>query len=294
MFGGSGEVIETPPQGDEITSDQRRTVRAYFEAKTTDWMKWVAWFGAPVVLLFWYGGMNGLPRGATSLLALSGTLVFMGTAVVEVMERQRRELVDRVIASDFIRAQELAKKRSQLEGTALRDPICCAFLRNPLSEPENYGKAFVDGNKLGRDERTRWTPHDIASVFIGREYIWIHFCAIDLTTGAALYERTRSVFYADIVSIVHQSKTITLPMPPRHSKQVKASKYWNEPKRNGVVLAESLQIPGDQKLSIALTNGEILVAEWKGTRDKGVPSDVERNNESAKRLREAFEQTKRN
>jgi hypothetical protein len=122
--------------------------------------------------------------------------------------------------------------------------------------------------------------------------LWIHYCAIDLTTGAALYERSRPVFYADVVTVVLDSKTQTFPMPPRRSKRVKASKYWGA--RGGVVLEESLQFEGKQKLSLALRSGEMLVlASWEGARDKGQPADAVQNKASALRLRGWVEQSKR-
>jgi hypothetical protein len=84
----------------------------------------------------------------------------------------------------------------------------------------------------------------------------------------------------------------TRPMPPKHSKAVKASKYWAT--RGGVVLEESLQFDGPQKVSLALAGGEMLVlATWEGSRDNGQPEDAVRNRAAALRLRSWFEQSKR-
>lgn len=291
VFGGSQVVIETAPPGDQITSTDRRRVRAYFNARGPDYVNRVLWYGVPAEVLLGVATFMGLPFPAVGWLAIVAMLVFMATAYLEVYEKKREKLVDEVAKSDFDRAQVLALERSQLKPTELRDPKCCAFLGVRLDKSEDYGAAFVS-TKLGRDERTRWTPHEITSVYIGLEYLWIHYCAIDLTTGAALYERSRPVFYSDVVSVVLDSKTQTFPMPPRLSKRVKASKYWGA--RGGVVLEESLQFDGKQKLSLALRSGEMLVlASWDGARDKGQPADAVQNKASAFRLRGWVEQSKR-
>jgi hypothetical protein len=199
--------------------------------------------------------------------------------------------LDVVAACDFDRAQRIAFDRAQLKAADLRDPKCCAFLNERLEASENYGSAFV-AKKLGKDERTRWTPHEVTSVYIGHEQVWIHHCAIDLTTGAALYERTRDVFFSDIVSVVIESKLNTRPMPPTRSKAVKASRYWST--RGGVVLENSLQFDGHQQVSLSLAGGETLtLASWQGSRDNGQPEDAVRSRAAALRLRGWVEQSKR-
>lgn len=284
-------VIETTPPGDAITSATRRKVRAYFASKGPDWVKRILIWGFPAMALLGAGVAFGLPLVLVRWLAMVASMVFLVAAIVEERAKKRELTVDVVIACDFERAQRIALDRAQLSLTDLRDPECCAFLRERIPASENYGKAFVE-TKLGKDERTRWTPHEITSVYIGHEQIWIHDCAIDLTTGAALYERSRELFFSDIVSVVIEGKTITRPMPPKHGKAVKASKYWKA--RGGVVLKESLQFDGPQKVSLALSGGETLVlATWQGSRDNGQPEDALRNRKAALRLRAAFESTKR-
>lgn len=284
-------VIETAPPGDPITSSTRRRVRAYFASKGPDWVKRILIYGFPAMALLGIGVWLGLPLVIVRWLAMTASMVFLAAAIVEERAKKRELVVDVVIGCDFERAQRLALDRAQLSPADLRDPKCCAFLRERIAESENYGKAFVD-KKLGKDERTRWTPHEITSVYLGHEQIWIHDCAIDLTTGAALYERTRELFFSDIVSVVIEGRTITRPMPPKHKKAVKASRYWKT--RGGVVLEESLQFDGPQKVSLALSGGETLVlATWEGSRDNGQPEDAVRNRAAALRLRAAFEQSKR-
>jgi hypothetical protein len=284
-------VIETTPPGDQITSATRRKVRRYFQSKGPDWVKRILIYGFPAMALLGVGAWFGLPAVIVRWLAMVASLVFLFAAIFEERAKKREVLVDVVVACDFERAQRVALERSQLKAADLRDPKCCAFLRERVAASENYGKAFVEA-KLGKDERTRWTPHEITSVHIGHEQIWIHDCAIDLTTGAALYERTREVFFTDIMSVVIDGRMNTRPMPPKHSKAVKASKYWAA--RGGVVLEESLQFDGPQKVSLALAGGETLVlATWEGSRDNGQPEDAVRNRAAAQRLRSWFEQSKR-
>jgi hypothetical protein len=284
-------VIETAPPGDPITSATRRKVRRYFQAKGPDWVKRILFGGVPGVALLGTGAWLGLPAAIVWWLAMIASMVFLVAAIFEERAKKRERVVDVVIASDFERAQRVAFERAQLKAADLRDPKCCAFLRERVAASESYGKAFVDV-KLGKDERTRWTPHEITSVYVGHEQIWIHDCAIDLTTGAALYERTREVFFSDIASVIVEGRMNTRPMPPKHSKALKASKYWAA--RGGVVLQESLQFDGPQKVSLALTSGETLVlATWEGSRDNGQPEDAVRNRAAALRLRGWFEQTKR-
>lgn len=284
-------MVETAPPGDPITSASRRKLKAYFLSKGPDWVFRVLVFGFPGLLFLGIATYLGLPLVLVRWLAMVASVVFLITAVIEELAKKREALVDVVAACDFDRAQRIALARSQLTAADLRDPKCCVFFCQRVEASEAYGTAFV-GSKLGKDERTRWTPHEIATVYIAHEQLWIHHCAIDLTTGAALYERTRQVFYADIVSVVIDSKLRTFPMPPTHRKAVKASIYWGA--RGGVVLEESLQFDGDQQVSLALTSGEkVIVAAWQGSRDKGQPEDAVRSRADALRLRGWVEQGKR-
>ena len=291
VFRGSQVVVETAPPGDPITAASRRKVKEYFQSQGPDWVQRILIFGVPALLLLGIATYLGLPLVIVRWLAMLASVVFLITAVIEERAKKREGLVDIVAACDFDRAQRLALARSQLTAADLRDPKCCAFFCSRAESSDEYGGAFV-GRKLGKDERTRWTPHEVACVYVGHEQLYIHHCAIDLTTGAALYERTRQVFYVDIVSVVIDGKLHTFPMPPRHNKRVKASLYWGA--RGGVVLEDSLQFDGKQQVSLALTSGESLIlATWEGSRDKGQPEDAVQSRASALRLRGWVEQGKR-
>jgi hypothetical protein len=292
VFRGSQVVIETAPPGDPITSASRRKVKAYFQSQGPDWVQRILIVGVPALVLLGVCTYLGLPLVIVRWLAMLASVVFLVTAVIEERAKKREGLVDVVAACDFDRAQRLALARAQLTAADLRDPKCCAFFCARIDASDDYGGGFV-GKKLGKDERTRWTPHEIACVYIGHEQLFIHHCAIDLTTGAALYERTRQVFYSDVVSVVIEGKLHTFPMPPRRSKAVRASLYWGA--RGAVVLEESLQFDGKQKVSLALTSGEsLLLASWEGSRDKGQPEDAVQSRAAAVRLQRAVEQGKRN
>jgi hypothetical protein len=291
VFRGSQVVVETAPAGDPITSASRRKVRAYFKSQGPDWVQRVLIVGVPALLLLGIATYVGLPLVLVRWLAMLASIVFLVTALIEERAKKREGLVDVVAACDFDRAQRLALARSQLTAADLRDPKCCAFFCERAQSSAEYGAALV-AKKLGKDERTRWTPHEIACVYIGHEQLFIHHCAIDLTTGAPLYERSRQVFYADIVSVVIDGKLHTFPMPPKRSKAVKASLYWGA--RGGVVLEGSLQFDGKQQVSLALTSGEnLILAAWEGSRDKGQPADAVQNKAAALRLRGWVEQGKR-
>jgi hypothetical protein len=284
-------VIETAPPGDPITSASRRKVKAYFLAQGPDWVKHVLIVGVPALLILGFATWIGLPLVLVRWLAMLASVVFLVTAIIEERAKKREGLVDVVAACDFDRAQRIAFERAQLKAADLRDPKCCAFLGERLEASANYGNAFVS-KKLGKDERTRWTPHEITSVYIGHEQVWIHHCAMDLTTGAALYERTRDVFFSDIVSVVIDAKLNTRPMPASHRKAVKASRYWAT--RGGVVLEKSIQFDGKQQVSLSLASGETLIlAAWEGSRDNGQPADAIQSRAAALRLRGWVEQTKR-
>jgi hypothetical protein len=288
---GSQVVIETAPPGDPITSASRRKVKAYFLAQGPDWVKRVLIVGVPAMVMLGLGTWLGLPLVLVRWSAMFASVVFLITAIIEERAKKREGLVDVVAACDFDRAQRIAFERAQLKATDLRDPKCCVFLGERVEASQNYGSAFVS-KKLGKDERTRWTPHEITSVYIGHEQLWIHHCAMDLTTGAALYERTRDVFFNDIVSVVIDGKLITRPMPPTRSKAVKASRYWAT--RGGVVLENSLQFDGKQQLSLSLVGGETLIlASWDGSRDNGQPEDAVQSRAAALRLRHWVETNKR-
>lgn len=288
---GSHVVIETAPPGDPITSASRRKVKAYFAAQGPDWVTQVLIVGVPAMLILGLATWLGLPLVLVRWLAMFASGVFLTAALIEERGKRREGLVDVVAACDFDRAQRIAFERAQLKAADLRDPKCCAFLGERLEASDNYGSAFVS-KKLGKDERTRWTPHEITSLYIGHESVWIHHCAIDLTTGAALYERTRDVFFSDIVSVVIDGKLNTRPMPASHSKAVKASRYWAT--RGGVVLEKSLQFDGKQRVSLSLASGETLIlASWEGSRDNGQPEDAVQSRAAALRLRGWVEQSKR-
>jgi hypothetical protein len=291
VSGGAQALIETAPPGDPITSASRRKVKAYFLSRGPDWVKRVLIVGFPAMVILGLATWAGLPLVMVRWLAMIASVVFLITAIIEEHAKKREGLVDITAACDFDRAQRIAFERAQLKAADLRDPKCCVFLGERLEASDNYGNAFV-AKKLGKDERTRWTPHEITSVYVGHEQLWIHHCAIDLTTGAALYERTRDVFFNDIVSVVIDGKLITRPMPPRRSKAVKASRYWAT--HGGVVLMNSLQFDGRQQLSLSLAGGEtLIVASWEGSRDNGQPEDAVQSRASALRLRHWVEQSKR-
>jgi hypothetical protein len=287
----SREVIETAAVGDPVIAANRRKVKAYFKANGPDRVLQILLVGVPAFLLLSVLVGFVLPRPALAYVAMFASLVFVAAAVHEFGAMRREHFVGWVAGCDFERAQTLALERLQLTAANLRDPKCCAFL-GIYREDGDYGAAFLK-KKVGKDERTRWTPHEIACVYVGHEQLWIHHCAIDLTTGAALYERTREIFFSDIVSVILDGKRITRPMPGKRAKAIKASRYWAT--RGGVVLKDSLQFDGLQQLSLALANGEGLlpIATWEGSRDSGQPDDAVRSREAALRLRSWVELAKR-
>ena len=287
----SHAVIETAPPGDAVTSDQRDKVEAYFRADGPDWVLKVLIFGGCAFVVLLAAAAAGLPRSLLAYPALFGSTVFIYAALVEVYAIKREALVDAVTTADLARVAELAFDHLQLAKLDLRDAKCCAFLGQYVENGENYGNA-LKRTKLGKDERTRWTPREVASVWVGQDRLWIHWCAIDLTTGATLYERMREIVYGDVVSVVLFGKTTTRPMPAKYRKAVKASRYWST--HGGVVREDLLQIPGAQNLSLALASGgTVPLADWEGSRDSVEPADAVANREAALRLRAWVEDAKR-
>lgn len=290
VFRSSQVVIETAAPGDSVLSEERDDVQAYFTHEGPDWVWKVLIVGlcsVPVLALaFW----AGVPRSLFAYPALLGSMVFVVAAMVEARAMRREATVDEVLQRDLARATEYAFERLQIAKPDLIDRNCCAFF-GQYDDNGDYGKS-IKKSMLGKDERTRWTPREVTSVYVGRDRLWLHSSAIDLTTGASLYERMREIKFADIVSVVLYSKTTTRPMPKKHSKAVKASRYWST--RGGVVREDSLQIPGEQMLSLELASGGTpLIATWEGARDNIEPADAVSNREAALRLRAWVEDAKR-
>lgn len=284
----SEESIVFEPSADPITPAIRKRVKLYFLARGPDRPKQVLYFGAPAMGLLIFGALAGMPRGLVAVLSILGAVAFAVAAALAVwaLRRASEREVDIVISSDVERVQYLALELAQLTEADLRHPEPCVF-RNARSE-RDFGGAYL-GNKLGKDELRRWTPIDVTSVHFGHHQLFVYRCAIDLTTGEAVYEDTREISYTDIVSVVTHTERLTKSIPKDKKKDV--IKYWRQ--RGATLVGTTMQLDGLLTVSLQLGNGEELeIARWEGVRDGVQPPEAPVQIATTARLRSMVRESK--
>jgi hypothetical protein len=194
---------------------------------------------------------------------------------------------DLIAESDFVRAEQLARECFQVSPGALRYSEACR-LRH-ARKPRDVGKAFK-ASRIGRDEKRRFTPHEITVVLFGEDQLLVFECTLDLTTGLALNETTHEVAYEDIVSVDATLEKETHAVG-RSLADREIVRLW---KALGIEpINDILQLDGDQTLSLRLGNGEpLLLAKWRGHAARVPSGEGRRSKQASQRLRKLLLATK--
>jgi hypothetical protein len=257
----------------------RRRVKGYF----LETQRWPLYLVAVACLaaIAGYASGHGVSLGLTAVMLLGIGVRFS----VRPLGVASAAEVDAVMQSDFAAVQILALQRCQLEPGDLVHDQPCRF-RHGLSSLTELGAAF-QGERRGKDLKIRWTPHEITVVNFGRDQLFVYTCALDLTTGNAIYERTQEFFYRDIVSVDTASETDTIKL-----KDPELILYWQQ--RGAQIVSKTLQVDVHQSISLQLASGErIPLAVWDGYSALGMqPDEVGINGLASNQLRRTVRELK--
>jgi hypothetical protein len=266
-------------EGRTISRRTRKRVKGYFQ-QSQRWPLYLLGLGCVAVLTGIASG-HGVSLGVTgtALCLLGGYFSFQPLGVASSHE------VDGVAQSDLAAAQALALQRCQLAPGDLAHEQPCRF-RNGVSATTDLGSAF-QGERRGKDLKIRWTPHEITVVNFGRDQLFVYSCALDLTTGNAIYEKTQEFFYRDIVSVDTVAETLTVKLrdPELHL-------YWLE--RGARIISKTLQVDARQSISLQLASGDrATLAIWDGYSAVGLqPDEVSINALASAHLRRVVREMK--
>ena len=262
-----------------ISRALRKRVRGYF-LETQRWPLYMLGLGclaSAAAFVTSHGASLGLT--AAALLAVGVRFAFRPLGVASALE------VDAVAHSDFNATQQLALRRCQLEPGDLIHEQPCRF-RHGVATLTELGAAF-QAERRGKDLQIRWTPHEITVVNFGRDQLFVYACALDLTTGNAIYERTQEFFYRDIVSVDTATETETIKV-----KDPELRLYWEQ--RGAHIVSNTLQVDVHQSIGLQLASGErVTLAVWDGYSALGLqPTEVGINALASAQLRRVVREMK--
>jgi hypothetical protein len=194
---------------------------------------------------------------------------------------------DLIAEGDFVRAEQLARECFQVTLGNLRYAEACRFRH--ARKARDVGKAFK-GRRIGRDEKPRFSPHEITVALFAEDQLLVFECTLDLTTGLALNELTHEIAYEDIVSVDATLERETHRIG-RSLTERRIARMW---KSLGIEsINDVLVLDGDQTLSLRLGNGEpILLAKWRGHGARIPSGEGRRSKQAAQRLRKLLIATK--
>jgi hypothetical protein len=274
----AAQVLRMDASG-TVSRRMRKRVKGYF-LQSQRWPLYLLGLGC-VALLTGIASGHGVSLGVTGtvLCLLGGYFSFQPLGVASSQE------VDAVAQTDLVAAQALALQRCQLGPGDLMHEQPCRF-RNGISAQTELGSAF-QGDRRGKDLKIRWTPHEITVVNFGRDQLFVYSCALDLTTGNAIYERTHEFFYRDIVSVDTVAETLTVKV-----KDPELHLYWQE--RGARIVSKTLQVDARQSISLQLASGErATLAVWDGYSAVGLqPDEVSINALASTHLRRVVREMK--
>jgi len=276
----------------------RRRVRRYFDAAPSPWpirQIWIGWCmvaSGPVLVRL------GVPFAPSVCVVLLGACIAgLGHWRAGLPSTIANEAdVDALAEADLAAARARALEAFQLDPEELHHEGPCSFRSSGAGEAT--GAAFA-GEKLGRDNRRRWTPHDLTVVHFGYDQMFVYRCSMDLTTGEVILERTYELAYRELVSIETHSEKDVLPVPEPSdalARLRRALRSWfrRQLDREPLPPSRMLQVDGHQTLGVRLASGErIDLASWQGHL-AGVPTqEVGLNVAASRHLQRVIRELKR-
>ena len=171
-----------------MTQDERSQIKKYFK-KFPKWAVWMIIIGLPLLAAKFLGV---IPIG----LGIWG--------IVSYYQKPSDEEMDAWIQEDLKEVRTRALGKTGLDPSELiAEPV---IVYGPRFW--NIGGAEV-GIKKGKDDIVRFMPLGVTVINFTPHQLLAYQCALDLTTGNSLSERTDEYFYRDVVSVSTQSKTFT-------------------------------------------------------------------------------------
>lgn len=279
MKNSSGIRPLTPPPL-RIEAKTRRRVRRYFTHGKPKWPKYMLWWAPGLSVIGSVIAATGLALWhGLALIPLGAGLWYVARTVKKRPLRVATEAeVDSVAAREFTEARARADRECQLERGEQRgeQPVCFRSTRN-----SRVLEGIVTKQRIGGDERARWTPHELSIVHLTQDRLFVYQCMIDLTTGKAMHEATYELSVRDVVSLDCTSERETRTIPTSDKLSLK---YWAD--RGIEAVDRVLQLDGVQQVALRLANGEhITLATWEGQIALRQPVEVELNRTSFQQLR---------
>jgi hypothetical protein len=129
----------------------------------------------------------------------------------------------------------------------------------------------------GKDKVIRFTPVDVTVINFTANQLVVYGCALDLTTGNALNERTDEYFYRDVVSVSTSTKSLSVQMQDGKTLQLDAAEMFVLTTSGGTSVEVFLRDPkiiqmfgGDGQIPTTMTEKAIhsvrkMLREKKGS-----------------------------
>jgi hypothetical protein len=202
-------------------------IKKYF-APFPKWAVWMIVLGVP--LLF--------AKGLGILFIALGVY-----GLVRYFQKASDAQVDAWIEESLKKLQTQALNKIGTDPTDLVNPDGGAVVITGLVGDVAWPQGTFIGYRTGKDKVFRFSPLDVTIVNFTRDQLLVYQCALDLTTGNALSEKTDEYFYRDVVSVSTVTESANVRVSAKKVVQAKAAETFKLTTSGGTSVKVTLSDP---------------------------------------------------